>query len=66
MAECQFLSFVLLMVLEYVQTTIRVRFSDRTQLEKTFPSSDKIRSVYAFVRSALRDDVKPTKFILCS
>lgn len=65
MAECQFLSFVLLMVLEYVQTTIRVRFSDRTQLEKTFPSSDKIRSVYAFVRSALRDDVKPTKFILC-
>ncbi|KAN0093111.1 hypothetical protein V8E55_003895 [Tylopilus felleus] len=45
-------------------TTIRVRFSDRTQLEKTFPSSDKIRSVYAFVRSSLRDDVKPIKFIL--
>ncbi|KAJ8586259.1 hypothetical protein M405DRAFT_864735 [Rhizopogon salebrosus TDB-379] len=45
-------------------TTIRVRFSDRTQLEKTFPSTDKIRSVYAFVRSSLRDDVKPIKFIL--
>ncbi|KAG8213165.1 hypothetical protein J3R82DRAFT_11574, partial [Butyriboletus roseoflavus] len=45
-------------------TTIRVRFSDRTQLEKTFPSLDKIRSVYAFVRSSLRDDVKPIKFIL--
>ncbi|KAI9570655.1 hypothetical protein HD554DRAFT_2170248 [Boletus coccyginus] len=45
-------------------TTIRVRFSDRTQLEKTFSSSDKIRSVYAFVRSSLRDDVKPIKFIL--
>jgi tether containing UBX domain for GLUT4 len=45
-------------------TTIRVRFSDRTQLEKTFPSTDKIRSVYAFVRSSLRDDVKPVKFIL--
>ncbi|OJA16472.1 hypothetical protein AZE42_06878 [Rhizopogon vesiculosus] len=45
-------------------TTIRVRFSDRTQLEKIFPSTDKIRSVYAFVRSSLRDDVKPIKFIL--
>jgi len=45
-------------------TTIRIRFSDRTQLEKTFSSSDKIRSVYAFVRSSLRDDVKPIKFIL--
>jgi len=45
-------------------TTIRIRFTDRTQLEKTFPSTDKIRSVYAFVRSSLRDDVKPVKFIL--
>ncbi|KAG9315130.1 hypothetical protein JVU11DRAFT_4253 [Chiua virens] len=45
-------------------TTIRVRFSDRTQLEKTFPSTDKIRSVYAFVRASLRHDVKPIKFIL--
>jgi tether containing UBX domain for GLUT4 len=45
-------------------TTIRVRFSDRTQLEKIFPSTDKIRSVYAFVRSSLRDDVKSIKFIL--
>ncbi|KAF7967286.1 hypothetical protein HWV62_44655 [Athelia sp. TMB] len=46
-------------------TTIRVRFTDRTQLERTFPSTDKIRSVYAFVRSSLRDDVKPIKFVLC-
>jgi len=45
-------------------TTIRVKFPDRTQLEKVFPSTDKIRSVYAFVRSSLRDDVKPIKFIL--
>ncbi|KZP27402.1 hypothetical protein FIBSPDRAFT_818578 [Athelia psychrophila] len=45
-------------------TTIRVRFTDRTQLEKTFPSTDKIRSVYAFVRSSLREDVKPIKFVL--
>lgn len=47
------------------QTTIRVKFPDRTQLEKTFPSTDKIKSVYAFVRSALREDMKPNKFILC-
>jgi len=45
-------------------TTIRVRFTDRTQLEKIFPSTDKIRSVYAFVRGSLRDDVKPIKFVL--
>lgn len=45
-------------------TTIRVRFSDRTQLETVFPSTDKIKSVYAFVRELLREDMKPNKFIL--
>ncbi|KAK0193590.1 hypothetical protein F5146DRAFT_924935 [Armillaria mellea] len=45
-------------------TTIRIRFTDRTQLEKVFPSTDKIRSVYAFVRGLLREDVKPVKFVL--
>jgi len=45
-------------------TTIRIKFTDRTQLEKSFPSTDKIRTVYAFVRSSLRDDVKQIKFIL--
>ncbi|KAJ3572551.1 hypothetical protein NP233_g3001 [Leucocoprinus birnbaumii] len=45
-------------------TRIRVRFPDRTQLERVFPSTEKIRSVYAFVRELLRDDVKPIKFIL--
>lgn len=45
-------------------TTIRVRFSDRTQLEKTFPSTEHIKSVYTFVHSSLRDDVKPVNFIL--
>ncbi|EIM91185.1 uncharacterized protein STEHIDRAFT_152843 [Stereum hirsutum FP-91666 SS1] len=45
-------------------TTIRIKFTDRTQLEKTFPSTDKIRSVYAFVRGSLREDVKPVKFVL--
>ncbi|KAI0956485.1 hypothetical protein AcV7_006875 [Taiwanofungus camphoratus] len=46
------------------KTTIRIKFSDRSQLEKTFPSTDKIRSVYAFVRGSLREDVKPIKFVL--
>ncbi|TFY62005.1 hypothetical protein EVJ58_g4145 [Rhodofomes roseus] len=45
-------------------TTIRIKFSDRSQLEKTFPSTDKIKSVYAFVRNSLREDVKPIKFVL--
>lgn len=45
-------------------TTIRVKFTDRTQLERVFPSTDKIRSVYAFVRDCLREDVQSTKFIL--
>jgi len=45
-------------------TTIRIRFTDRTQLEKVFPSTSKIRAVYAFVRGSLREDVKPVKFVL--
>ncbi|KAH9848430.1 hypothetical protein C2E23DRAFT_434940 [Lenzites betulinus] len=46
------------------QTKIRVKFSDRSILERTFPSTDKIRAVYAFVRNSLREDVKPIKFVL--
>ncbi|KAK7686127.1 hypothetical protein QCA50_010939 [Cerrena zonata] len=49
---------------KYPTTRIRIRFTDRTQLEKTFPSTDKIKSVYAFVRGCLREDVKPIKFVL--
>ncbi|EPS96723.1 hypothetical protein FOMPIDRAFT_101701 [Fomitopsis schrenkii] len=45
-------------------TTIRVKFSDRSQLEKTFQSTNKIKAVYAFVRNSLREDVKPIKFVL--
>ncbi|KAF9565427.1 hypothetical protein CPC08DRAFT_190185 [Agrocybe pediades] len=43
---------------------IRLKFMDQTQLEKVFPSTSKIRAIYAFVRSCLREDVKPIKFIL--
>jgi len=45
-------------------TTIRIRFPDRTQLEAEFSSTDKIKSVYAFVRGCLKEEVKPIKFIL--
>ncbi|EJD48935.1 hypothetical protein AURDEDRAFT_59896 [Auricularia subglabra TFB-10046 SS5] len=47
-------------------TTIRVKFADRTMLEKVFPSSDRIKAVYVFVRDSLADDVKPIKFVLCA
>ncbi|EIW57830.1 uncharacterized protein TRAVEDRAFT_125046 [Trametes versicolor FP-101664 SS1] len=46
------------------QTTIRIKFADRSVLERTFPSTDKIKSVYVFVRGSLREDVKPIKFVL--
>jgi len=49
---------------KYPTATIRVKFSDRTQLEKAFPSGEKIKSVYAFVRNLLREDAKAIKFIL--
>ncbi|KAJ6584558.1 hypothetical protein B0H19DRAFT_1105553 [Mycena capillaripes] len=45
-------------------TTIRIKFTDCTQLEKVFPSSSKMRAVYAFVRGSLSEDVKPVKFVL--
>jgi hypothetical protein len=48
------------------QTLIRIKFMDGTQLEKSFPSTNKIRLVYAFVRGCLREDVQPIKFILCA
>lgn len=49
---------------KYPTATIRVKFSDRTQLERVFPSAHKIKSVYAFVRSLLHEDVKAIKFVL--
>ncbi|KAF8622563.1 hypothetical protein AX15_006911 [Amanita polypyramis BW_CC] len=49
---------------KWPSTTIRIRFPDRTQLEKVFPSSDKIKSVYAFVRGCLNEEAIPVKFIL--
>ncbi|KAJ7243712.1 hypothetical protein C8J57DRAFT_1083585 [Mycena rebaudengoi] len=50
----------------YPETTLRIRFPDRTQLERVFPSAAKIRAVYAFVRGVLREDVREQggKFLL--
>ncbi|CAE6409991.1 unnamed protein product [Rhizoctonia solani] len=43
---------------------IRVRFHNQMQLEKSFPSTNKIKSVYAFVRGCLSEEAKPVKFVL--
>lgn len=43
---------------------IRIRFHNQMQLEKSFPSTNKIKSVYAFVRDCLNEDAKQVKFIL--
>ncbi|WWD18975.1 hypothetical protein CI109_103432 [Kwoniella shandongensis] len=45
-------------------TTIRIKFSDGTMIQSVFPSSSPIQPVYAFVRSALADEVKSKGFIL--
>jgi len=48
----------------FPNTTIRVKFANRTMLEKSFPSSEKIISVYRFVRGCLSDDARAHKFVL--
>jgi len=45
-------------------TLIRIKFADRSLLEKSFPSSDRIKAIYAFVRSCLQEDIRSHKFIL--
>ncbi|KZT58116.1 hypothetical protein CALCODRAFT_482650 [Calocera cornea HHB12733] len=48
----------------FPRTTIRIKFPDRTMLERTFSSEEKIKSVYKFVRDSLTEEAKPVKFIL--
>ncbi|KAL5634912.1 hypothetical protein ACGC1H_002813 [Rhizoctonia solani] len=43
---------------------IRIRFHNQMQLEKSFPSTNKIKSVYAFVRDCLNEEAKSIKFVL--
>lgn len=45
-------------------TTIRVRFSDGTQIQSTFPSTSPIQPVYAFVRASLRPEASAKPFVL--
>ncbi|KLO05768.1 hypothetical protein SCHPADRAFT_910797 [Schizopora paradoxa] len=46
--------------------TIRIKFANRTMLEKVFPSSDRIISVYRFVRACLNEEARSHKFVLFS
>ncbi|GAA5834398.1 hypothetical protein JCM11251_007978 [Rhodosporidiobolus azoricus] len=46
------------------QTRIRIRFSDRSQLEGVFPSTDKLVHLYEFVRLALKEEVRETGWYL--
>ena len=47
------------------QTTIRVKFSDGTQIQSTFASTSAIQPVYAFVRTALKPEYADKSFNLC-
>lgn len=49
---------------EKVETRIRIRFSDRTMLEATFSSTEKISIVYKFLRENLSDQYKSKLFTL--
>ncbi|PWN34184.1 uncharacterized protein FA14DRAFT_113176, partial [Meira miltonrushii] len=49
---------------ERVETRIRIRFSDRTMLEGTFSSTDKITVVYRFLREHLATQYKAKPFTL--
>jgi len=50
----------------FPMATIRIKFANRTMLEKSFPSSEKIISVYRFVRACLNDEAQSHKFLLFS
>ncbi|EIW67371.1 hypothetical protein TREMEDRAFT_33971, partial [Tremella mesenterica DSM 1558] len=49
---------------KWPNTTIRIKFSDGTQIQNIFPSSSPIQPVYQFVRSALIPEVISKSFIL--
>ncbi|KAJ9123939.1 hypothetical protein QFC22_000730 [Naganishia vaughanmartiniae] len=46
------------------RTVIRVRFSDRTVVQREFGSADKIGAVYDFVRSTLAEEYRSKTFTL--
>nr|XP_018261360.1 uncharacterized protein I303_05798 [Kwoniella dejecticola CBS 10117]OBR83518.1 hypothetical protein I303_05798 [Kwoniella dejecticola CBS 10117] len=49
---------------KWPNTTIRIKFSDGTIIQNTFPSDSPIQPVYGFIRLALRDEVLSRPFIL--
>lgn len=48
------------------KTTIRVKFSDGTQIQSVFASTSAIQPVYAFVRTALKSEYADKSFNLCT
>lgn len=49
-----------------LQTRIRVRFADRSQLEGVLPSTDKLIAIYEFVKLALAEEHRAKPFLLCA
>ncbi|CAD6580027.1 MAG: hypothetical protein TREMPRED_002631 [Tremellales sp. Tagirdzhanova-0007] len=49
---------------KWPMTTIRVKFSDGTQVQSAFPSTSPIQPVYTFVRSTLDSSASSKPFIL--
>ncbi|BEJ12649.1 hypothetical protein CspHIS471_0211090 [Cutaneotrichosporon sp. HIS471] len=47
---------------KWPNATIRIKFSDGTQIQSVFPSSSAIQPVYAFVRESLSPDVATKPF----
>lgn len=48
----------------YSEVKIRVRFADRTQLETSLPVTEKLPSIYGFVRNSLNTAAQQTPFTL--
>ncbi|KAI9637313.1 uncharacterized protein MKK02DRAFT_43236 [Dioszegia hungarica] len=49
---------------KWPETTIRIKFSDGTQVQSVFPSSSPIQPVYAFVRTCLDSSASSKPFTL--
>lgn len=47
------------------QTRIRIRFTDRSQLESVFPSTDTLTAIYEFVKCSIEEKHRQKPFVLC-
>lgn len=46
------------------QTRIRIRFTDRSQLESVFPSTDTLTAIYEFVKCSIEEKHRQKPFVL--